>query len=174
MSFEEKIDFLERYLANYEKLEIENLNYFVGLSENAISLFNLYQNYDKKYVNHRRIYYGEKAVDFYNPLNIILDYHIRDIAEYSKSAFMSGNNQIIDNLKFLKYDEWMLYFARILYPSFYFDFVDEYINYGRKMDKKRIRALSNSFELTIRELYRIISININVPYIDWLANINNL
>lgn len=170
---DEKIDFLEKYLANYENVELENLNYFIGLSENAISLFNIIGTENRNFIAHKRIYYNEKAIDFYNPLDIVLDYRSRDLAEYSKSAFMYGNNQIIINLKYLNSNDWISYFARIMFPSFYFDNVDKCIKEGILMDKKRISYLANSFETTIRELYRVIANNISIPYIDWLININN-
>lgn len=170
---ETKIDFIEQYLANYESLELENINYFIGLAENSITLFNLTNSSSKIYLNHRRIHYNEKAFDFYNPLNIVIDYRSRDLAEYAKSLFLFGNNKLIEFLKYFDYNDWYTYFARVLYPSFYFDLVDNYINKSIKFDKKRINYLANSFEQALRELYIYISSNINMPDIEWLRNINN-
>ena len=137
-------------------------------------MFNLIDNKSKIYINHSRVYFGEKAIDFYNPLNIVLDYKTRDLAEYGKSAFMSGKNIIIDNLKFLRYEDWLSYFSRVLFPSFYFDQVDQYISFGKKMDEKRISLLANSFEQVLRDLYNTISMQIKAPYIDWLSNVDNI
>lgn len=170
-SIEEKIDFIEKYLANYD-LDLGNINYFIGLSENAIALFNMI-NVGKNFIGHKRVNYMEKAVDFYNPLNIVLDYKTRDLAEYSKSLFMNGQDRIIDNLRFLDYPDWLSYFARVMFPSYYFDMVDQYIESGTLMDNKKISNLANSFEKVLKELYKTISLNINIPYIGWLNNINN-
>ena len=169
---ESKIDFLEQYLANYENLDFENFNYFIGLAENSISLFNL-SNSPKNYINHKRIHYNETTIDFYNPLNIIIDYKTRDIAEYSKNLFVFGDDRIIEILKYISIDSWYTYFARVVFPSFYFDEIDNYIINNIKMDKKRIRSLANSFESKIRELYIYINSYVKMPYIEWLGQVNN-
>ena len=170
---EEKIDFIENYLSNNEKTELVNIDYFIGISENSIALFNLLNREDKVYIGHKRIKYNEKAIDFYNPLNIVLDYKTRDLAEYVKSSFISGNNQMKEVLKYLNPSDYLSYFARLLFPSFYFDMVDQYINYGIEMDIKKISNLANSFEKSLRETYNVIFSAINIPYIDWLSKVNN-
>ena len=171
-SIEEKIDFIEKYLANYEKLDLANISYFIGLAENSISLSMVVKN-NRNFIGHKRIRYNEKAVDFYNPLDIVLDYQSRDLAEYAKSAFINGKNQVVAIMKILNYEEWIAYFSRLLFPSLYFDNVDQFINLGAMLNKKRIRSVANSFEKCLRETYNVIISNINVPYIDWLSNINN-
>lgn len=170
---EEKIDFLEKYLANYENLVLENFNYFVGLAENSITLFNLKGNHEKKYINHRRLHYNESTIDFYNPLNIVMDYKTRDVAEYAKSLFLVGDDKTIEFLRFINIDDWYTYFSRILFPSFYFDEIDNYINSNIEMDKKRISFLANSFEKKLKELYIYISSRVKMPYIEWLSNVYN-
>ena len=169
---ENKIDFFEQYLDNYN-FDVENINYFIGLSENSIALFNLIGNQNKKHLNHKRIYYNERTFDFYNPLNLVIDYQSRDLAEYAKSMFIAGNNKIIDYLKYLDYSNWYTYFARVLYPSYYFDLLDKQISLNEKIDKKRINYLANSFEKVLRELYIFINRRVKLPYIDWLSNVDN-
>lgn len=169
-SLEQKIDFLEEFLANYEKLELVNISYFIGLAENAIALLNLLNPLEKKFINHRRLHYNEKALDFYNPLNIIIDYQSRDLAEYTKSMFIAGKDQVIYNLKYLSFEDWYAYFARLIFPSFYFDLVDKYINENLKMDEKRIRELANSFEIVLKKVYTFISNRQGLPYINWLSH----
>jgi len=170
---ENKIDFLEQYLANYENLELEDINYFIGLTENAITIFNIIGENDKKYIGHKRIHCKESTLEFYNPLNIVVDYRSRDLAEYAKSLLLNGVDKTIEFLKYLDYSDWYSYFARIMYPSFYFDLVDNYINKDIKIDKKRINILVNSYEKTIKKLYEFLKIKINIPYIEWLDDINN-
>ena len=102
---EQKIDFLEEYVANYET-KFENFDYFIGLAENSILLFNLHNPSEKRYLNHKRIHFNETAFDFYNPLNIVIDYRTRDLAEYAKSLFIAGNDKIFEYLKLIKIDDW--------------------------------------------------------------------
>ena len=67
----------------------ESFYYYEGLAENAISYINYnfsYHTYEKKlYLCHNRI--SEK--NFFNPLNLTIDYYARDIAEYIKFLFFS-------------------------------------------------------------------------------------
>ena len=167
----EKIDFLENYFSNYQKLELANIDYFIGLTENAITLFNIIGKGNKNFIGHKRLHYDERAVDFYNPLNIVLDYRTRDLAEYAKSAFINGNNCIIEILELLHPADYFSFFARLIFPSFYFDSIDQYIKYGTKMDKKRISSLANSLEKNLRQVYNLIYPNL--PYIEWLSYIDN-
>ncbi len=173
-NIEEKIDFLEQYLANYENLELINFNYFIGLAENAIEMFNLYGAENKNYINHRRLVYNENTLEFYNPLNLVIDYHTRDLAEYVKSLFISGENKVIEYLKYLNYKDWYTYFARMLFPSFYFDFIDNYIKNGQEFNKKRISNLANSYEKMLRDTYYSINSKVIMPNITWLSNVNNI
>ena len=58
------------------------------MCENAIAYFNsitLDDNY--RYVlSHKTIKYDDSVEVLYNPLNIIFDYRVRDIAEYIKNG----------------------------------------------------------------------------------------
>ena len=171
---ENKIDFLEQYLANYENVQLINFNYFIGLAENSISLFNLRNDNDRKYINHHRIYHDETAFEFYNPLNIVIDYRTRDLAEYAKSLFIYGKDYILEYLKYLKLEDWYTYFARILFPSIYFDYIDKYINNNIKLEEKRISEIANSFEKKLKELYTYISAYTKIPYIEWLSDVDYL
>lgn len=170
---ENKIDFLEKYLANYENLDLTGVNYFIGLSENAISLFDLIGNQGKNYINHKRIDFKETTLNFYNPLNIVLDHKTRDLAEYAKSFLLNGDDKFLDFLNYINYDDYVTYFARLMYPSFYFDFIDDYIKSGLKLNQKRISLLANSYEQSLKKLYKFIGTRVAVPNIEWLSDVDN-
>ena len=103
------------------------------MAENAISYYNNIK-VDNNYryaINHRSIRIDSTVEDFYNPLNIIYDYKVRDVAEYIKNSFFKDNNKIFDEIKlYLKYNqlslmEVKLLISRMLYPSFYFNMYED-------------------------------------------------
>ena len=81
---------------------------------------------------HNRMYYPCYLIDYNNPLNFVIDYNIRDIAEYIKSYVMSEEydlNNILILLDKLNINNLMfnLLYSRLLYPTFYFDVFDKII-----------------------------------------------
>ena len=127
-----KIDYLEELITENGKkypLMVDSFNYFVGLAENAISYYNdilIDENY-KYVISHKKIKFDDTVDVLYNPLNIVFDYRVRDIAEYIKNAFFLNKNNIFTELDHyfmnntLSLMEVKILIARILYPSFYFD-----------------------------------------------------
>ena len=80
-----KIDYFEYQINQIGKkypIIRESFNYYIGLAETAISLIKSINN-EGMYLSlsHKRI---NNAFDLYNPLNITIDYSVRDIAEYFK------------------------------------------------------------------------------------------
>ena len=76
--WEKKIDYLEELINENGKkypLIVNSFNYFVGMTENAISYYNSINiGNDINYViSHRSIKVGDTIESLYNPLNIILD-----------------------------------------------------------------------------------------------------
>jgi len=136
MLWERKIDYLENLINENGKkypLIVNSFNYFVGMAENAISYYNnikIDNNY-KYTINHKNIRIDSTVEDFYNPLNIIYDYKVRDVAEYIKNSFFNKNDKIYDEINlYLKYNhlslmEIKLLISRILYPSFYFNMYED-------------------------------------------------
>ena len=79
-----------------------------------------YVNYDNivNTLAHKRI---EKKEDLYDPLNIIIDTKVRDIAEYIKKEFFYGEIKLVEIKQFIisniiSKDEVMLLIARLIYP----------------------------------------------------------
>src|SRR5574344_430377 len=144
-----KIDYIEMQIADFAKSKnetIESFAFFSGLAENAISFLN--QNsieYKKATLSfaHTRIYYPNKAIDYYDPTNLIIDYKIRDFAEYIKSKIFSGfypekELKYIYNTILVNKNDALLFYARLMFLSTYFDSIEEIL-----IDDKCEKTLDN-------------------------------
>lgn len=176
--WEQKIDYYEYQISElglkYKKLR-ESFSYYSGLCECAISLLN-YINYKNVRMNvaHKRIKHNEQITEFTNPINITIDNITRDIASFIKNNFIYGEltiDRAIDYIKNAKLtsDEYILFLARMLYPSYYFDMYDSIIQ-GMASEDDIVKLLkkSNSFELLLKRLYMFVKERSNTPSIDWL------
>ena len=153
----------------------ESFSYYIGLGETAIQLVNSLEKTSVPLVYaHRRIEANHRQYDLYNPLNITIDYSVRDIAEYLKSRFFDGQEIMNDltyylsNAKLSTY-EYFLFLARLIYPTYYFDLYEEIIT-DRKDDEeiKKITAKANDFERFLKQIYQYYKTFLPVPRIDWL------
>lgn len=156
------------------------INYYIGMGENAISYINdtlidksNYQTVELV-IAHRRISYNYKIKDYYNPLNLVIDYKTRDISEYLKSLFIEDKydlkniEEFIIKLNFNKF-YYQLLFGRLLYPSFYFDLYEQIVDLKAK-EKDLIKIIARSREYTyfLRDVYNIINKKVTINKIDWI------
>ncbi len=171
-----KIDYYEyqfEHISEMYPLILESFNYYVGLAENAISYFsyNLHsmESFDV-FLCHERISYSK----YFNPLNITIDYYPRDIAEYIKFLFFSNNYKDFSFLNFFKYlnfnyNDYILLFSRLLFPSYYFDVYDCVVS--QKCDERelsKIIFLVNDYYAFLQNIYQLICTFIKIPSIDWI------
>ena len=174
-----KIDYFEMQVhENAKKYPLirESFDYFIGLSENAISyLVNTKREvsptiYDMKVISHNSL-----DNSLYDPSNIILDHKARDVAEYIKMSFFNNNLNIFKELEeYFHYNYYSIYgirvlFARILYPSFYFDLYDGIIS-GKK-DEKQLNMIIdkiNDYEIYLYNVYLFLKRFYDIPMVDWL------
>ena len=182
--WEDKIDYYEyqiRELGLDKEIIKNSFSYYIGLAENAISYIhiinNRFANYSPKIVwSHRRIFYPNYRVNYYNPLSFIFDIEIRDIVEYLKSIFFSvGYNETIEELKtylkIQKLDGFMynMLFARMLFPTYYFDIYEDVMNKSRKEeDLIKIIEQVEEYEKFLKKAYFEISKYAQLYKIDWL------
>ncbi len=104
----------------------ESIDYYIGLLELSISIIgNHSKNYYSSYLGHIQFDKNE----YYNPFNVKEDVCERDFGEYLKYLFLVGNYSkqelsllIKENSSFYQYQ---LVLARVLYPNYYFDLVDQ-------------------------------------------------
>ena len=98
----EKIDYYEYQISQVGKkypLLCDSLSYFIGMGENAISY--LVNNLDSKtnvnlVVSHKRIYQERGSLNFYDPLNFVVDSRVRDVAEFIKETFYNKTLNLYD------------------------------------------------------------------------------
>lgn len=175
--WEIKNDYLEyqiNQLGQKYNLLKNSFNYYIGLAETAISLINNVQEIIPKTVCHKRITSNYTIFDFYNPLNFIIDSKVRDIAEFLKFNFFNKININNDLNKFLTYNqltnpEHIIFLARMIYPTYYFDLFEKIIC-GKESEQKikKITNLTNEYENLLRKLYHHYRNTINIEPIEWL------
>lgn len=184
MLWSNKIDYLEyHHEQNYQKYPLlaTSFDYFIGISENAIS----YLNYtienikpeasDIGVTSHDIINLDDTIYTLYNPLNIIIDHKARDLAEYIKFSFFNDNFSIFEELdEYFKYNYFSFYginllISRILYPSFYFEKYDEIIS-GRANENSILKITSriNDYEKYLQDIFSYFHKYYNIKDINWL------
>lgn len=176
--WESKLDyfFLQSKKNDIKKSKLSTLFYFyVGIAENALLYLksvkeNLLQSKsDKICFNHRRIVDNNSKLNFYNPFNFIVDFMVRDIAEYLKYQYYNNQEYEDDLVYFLKTENLTnfsasLLYARIIYPSYFFDYYesnDEKTFFNKFYDP-------NDYIKFIKKTYELISSYVNIIKIDWL------
>lgn len=175
-----KIDYFEYQLEHFKHkypLIIDSINYFIGLGENAISYVNntLTGNNTLEYfVSHKRLNTRDDLFFYYNPLNLIIDYKIRDIAEYLKSSFLNDDYSFIKIERLLMNSnlnetDYKLLYGRLLFPSFYFDIYDQIINgYIKEKEICEVIKRADEYEEFLYNIFVIIKKHYNIDSVDWL------
>ena len=179
-----KIDYLEYHQEqNKRKYPIlsESFDYFIGLSENAISYLNYTvmnmtpTNNDIGVISHDIIRIDDTIYSLYNPLNIIIDHKARDLAEYIKISFFKDNYSIFEELdEYFKHNYYSFYgmsllVARIIYPSFYFDLYDGIIN--NILNESAILDITcriDEYEIYLQDIFEYLKKYYNIKDINWL------
>lgn len=170
-----KIDNIEyqlRHIENKYPLIEKSIDYYIGMTESAISYINniSYDDYQEdKVITHIRIY--DKSVN--NPQNIILDYRSRDISEYLKYVFIKNKYDydfIREKLSLLNFSEfsWQLVYSRLFFPNFYFDIYDKVII--NKLNEESIYSIIDrieEYEIYLDSIYDIICEQKKIPKIIW-------
>lgn len=173
-----KIDYIEYQVSQFGKkypIIRQSINYYIGLAENSISLLpvtSLIKN--NLVIQHKRISYKSKSYDLYNPINFILDVRVRDLSEFCKDKFFSGNLSFIELKKYildykLKSDEAILFFSRMLFPTYYFDCYQE-ILVGERDESDLLIYINKAdeYQFFLSELYFFVKHYYNIPEIEWL------
>lgn len=185
--WESKVDYFEyqiKELGRNKKIILNSFSYYIGLAENAISIANICELYNKDNMNekvvlsHRRINYPCMEYEFYNPLEYIFDIQVRDISEYLKSMFFyTDRNHTIKELKnyllstrLSNYEANMLY-ARLLYPTYYFDIYEKVIE-DLKEESELLDIINkvDEYELFLKEAYFELSRMHKIEQINWIIN----
>ena len=179
----EKVDYLEYQiseLGSNHPIVLSSFSYYVGLAENAIEYFNMINaSNENPVLSQKRIKYPNISKNYFNPLNMVIDYRTRDISEYLKSCFFEGVsplkelNEIVDK-NILTKDEYNLLYARLLYPSYYFDELSQILEKNKKEDSllKYIDKV-NKYEAFLKEVYYLFSKKYEMIKVEWLIKHSN-
>lgn len=176
--WERKTDYLEYQvseLATNYKVIHRSFSYYVGLAENAIEYFNMLNtNGGVLTISRRRVRYPLYIRDYNDPLELVVDYSVRDIAEYIKSKFFEGEDVLQDIDILIDKDvlsslEYNLLFSRLLYPSYYFDQMQFVLEKEADEDSllKYIESC-NDYERILRLVWLKFSKKCPMIKIDWL------
>lgn len=172
-----KIDYFEYQIGHLIKKYpyiYNTVDYYIGLGENAITYMkelNDNINLSSLSITHRRIGVNSTMFDLYNPLNLIIDYKVRDVSEYLKDAFFNNVNvySILDKLfKMCMFDRITLnlLFCRLLFPSYYFDLYENILENDLNENLViNIIKKSASYEYFLSFLIR----NWSLYKIEWLS-----
>lgn len=174
----EKIDYFE-YQMNQFGIKYPNIResfaYYVGLAEVGISLFYAYYSQEEKPIlSHKRLKNKNTLYHIYDPFNLVIDYKVRDVAEFFKSLYLDGENILPLIHKYL-YDgrlnnyEKMMFFIRMFYPSFYFDVYENIMdNQSDDIILKEIVEKTKDYDKILKFIYNELSLMMSMPYISWL------
>lgn len=158
--WEQKIDYFEELLANkkefYNKL-YPVFQYYIGIGEEAIMYLKSINDKhdDLPTIQHYRLRLCSDLYYYYDPTNVLIDHCSRDIAEYVKSMIISHNNtdefivildEYLNSHIFSNHDIKMMY-ARILFPTFFFDYIEEIEMHSKKEVKEK--ELARTLEKTV-------------------------
>lgn len=158
------------------------MNYYIGLTENAISFYNnlieMYGTNDLIYsISHRRIGSPIKAISYYNPSNMLIDLNVRDIAEYIKMSFFEDiltDSEILSIVNNLNFNNVManMFLVRLLYPSYFFNLYDEYIE-SREINKKIFLYMkkSHEYESLVTKIYSRLSVKNDIKAYMWIFKV---
>ena len=173
-----KNDYLEYQISMLGKkhpLIRDSFSYFIGLGETAIQLINTTEkSLTSSVYAHKRISKKNTTFDLYNPLNITVDLKVRDAAEYFKQSFFKGENieeelaYYFDNSLLSTY-EYIMFLARMIYPTYYFDIYEEVIT-GREDDKSLLQIINkvDSYEQILKKIYHYYKSFLRITPIEWL------
>mgnify|MGYP004561957877 FL=1 len=174
-----KIDYFEYQMLHFGKkyqLIRNSFSYYAGIVENGIILLNEKKDVISS-ISHKRILNNETILEFYNPLNYIIDIKVRDAAEYFKNKLLTDKNVFEDiknylSISKLNENEVYYFFVRMFYPSFYFDCYEKVIN--GILDEYKIKEvieITPYYENLLKGLYQYLKKYIQIPEIEWLNRI---
>ncbi len=161
------------------------LQYYIGLTEIGIYYNNvlkeIYSNNDLIYtVSHKKINSPFNPFNYYNPLNMIVDIEIRDLAEYFKMSYFNDvltEYELLNLIDNLKFSEAMAnyFFLRLLYPSYFFYLYDEYIE-NKELNDDTIECIKKSkdYEALLSKVYSRLKMNNDIKIKLWFFKFQHL
>jgi len=182
-----KLDYFEYQVSELGKdkpLVLDSFSYYLGLGENAISYLNeITSKYtsskdDRICLSHKRIDVPNYKLNYLNPFSFIMDYEVRDLASYIKSAFFKGEDALSYLKELLRIKRFTIYsyglfYARLIYPTYYFDIYEDIMS-GKKDEDDLIPIIDkvDDYEMFLKNAYYEISKYAPIDRIEWLLQKN--
>lgn len=182
-----KLDYFEYQVSELGKdkpLILDSFSYYLGLGENAISYLNeITSKYtpskdDRICLSHKRIDVPNYKLNYLNPFSFIMDYEVRDLASYIKSAFFKGEDALSYLKELLRIKRFTIYsyglfYARLIYPTYYFDIYEDIMS-GKKDEDDLIPIIDkvDDYEIFLKNAYYEISKYAPIDRIEWLLQKN--
>ena len=142
--WEDKIDYLERQLTELSsnKLINNSFDYFLGISEILITFLKKEFNKENiKLCNSHRCLNSLSTIDFYNPLNICIDYYLKDYIGYIR--FKNDDNLLYEVVESLNNkNDYGYFFVRLAFPFNYFYEVSN-ILIDKKSESELVKIVNN-------------------------------
>lgn len=181
-----KIDYFEYQVSQLGKdktVILNSFSYYVGLAENAIAYVNSTTKKHQISINEKitlqrkRVTFPNTYYQYFNPLNYVIDIEVRDIASYFKSLFFNSYEDLwIEVNAYLKIRRlgifgYQLLYARLLYPSFYFDIYEQVMD-GKREEKDLLFIINrvDDYELFLKDMYFLISKYAPIEAVNWIIN----
>lgn len=176
-----KVDYYEQQAIEIGKkypIAMETFNYFIGIAENAITYINDYKML-KPTIAYCHIRTSSEALDFYNPFNLLIDYKVRDVSEYIKYNFFNSNinyNEVAEYIlnSNLSPDDIKYFYARMLFPTYYFDVFEKVME--NLEDEVKIAYIANKisdYEKFLNYLCRYLNRFTMVEELEWIKKAIN-
>ena len=162
-----KVDYYESMIEKIGDKEIKNLfPYYIGMCENAIKYFD--ENVENDYsicFSHERLY---SSIDFFCPDNLIIDCKARDLSEFVKYSFYKGSFNLDDFIYFiekifLKKDDYIMLYSRLLFPTYFFDCIE--FNKNILLFSSKV----NQYEKLLSDIIFELNKKVNIPFIEWIT-----
>lgn len=181
-----KADYFEyqiRQLGKDKPIILNSFSYYLGLMENAIAYVNsTLKNYqisikERITLQRKRVVFPNMSVNYFNPIYYVIDIEVRDIASYFKSLFFNSYEDLyIEVNAYLKSRKlsifgYQLLYARLLYPSFYFD-IYEKIMEGEMEESALLPIINKSeeYEYFLKDMYELLFKYAPIERVEWLIN----
>ena len=175
--WEVKNDYLEYQISELgknHKSAIKSFSYYIGLSENACFYFNNVPKEGNLVFSQKRVFFPNTALNFLNPLNLVIDFRVRDLSEYIKNVFWKKGDAIglikrLTYLNILSRNEYNLLYARLLYPSNYFDDLMDVLEKKKEDDCLLIYIeRAEEYRLFLKDCYNLLRNITPLLEIDWI------
>lgn len=181
-----KADYFEyqiRQLGKDKPIILNSFSYYLGLMENAIAYVN---NTTKKYklsvnehitLQRKRVVFPNIVLNYFNPIHYVIDIEVRDIASYFKSLFFNSYEDLFTEVNaYLKRRKlgmfgYQLLYARLMYPSFYFDIYEKVME--GEMEESALLPIikkAEDYEFFLQDMYQIISKFAPIEKVEWIVN----